>query len=435
MSSSEDSNIAERKDGINQSEKGQSEDGVKNEAKIDVKGQIQMKSEEKDEIKSGAKGETKADVKNEAKSTVKDQTKIKDEEKGELKIEVKGQSKNETKGQAKNEAKCQNKSEAKSQTKDEVKAELRNESKGQNKNEVKGQAKGQVKGEGKGQAKAEGNAEVKNESKSETKDEVKGETSEVKGQTKSEVRGELKSEVKNESKVEIRSDPKPETKAETKLPARPKSDSHPGTSSVGNLRFINDELRNHVTKLRNQLEAEKGNLKQAHRQKVLEIKNVREQEQKKALATIIELKKKFHEEKIREVENAKESLTQKFETEKSKAVKLKDTEMLKVKQELDVKEKMLNKLLAQSNANKGSSDTGKAKLLDELSELRSTKRQLEESLSQATVVEKHHSENLRKLCDSYESELVRVRRDSHLEIRQLVSSKRSFCLHSIFFMS
>lgn len=423
MSSSEDSNITERKDGLNQSEKGQSEDGVKNEAKIDVKGQIQMKSEEKDEIKSGAKGETKGDIKNEAKNAVKDQTKIKDEEKGELKIEVKGQSKNEAKGQAKNEAK--------SQTKDEAKAELRNESKGQNKNEAKGQAKGQVKGEGKGQAKAEGNAEVKNESKSETKVEVKGETSEVKGQTKSEASGELKSEVKNEGKVEIRCDPKLETKAETKLTVRPKSDSHAGTSSVGNLRFINDELRNHVTKLRNQLEAEKGNLKQAHRQKVLEIKNVREQEQKKALATIIELKKKFHEEKIREMENAKESLTQKFETEKSKAVKLKDTEMLKVKQELDVKEKMLNKLLAQSNANKGSSDTGKAKLLDELSELRSTKRQLEESLSQATVVEKHHSENLRKLCDSYESELVRVRRDSHLEIRQLVSSKRSFCLHSV----
>ena len=384
MSSSGASNITERKDEINQSEKGHSKDEVKKETKSDVKSQIPVKCEEKSEMKS----------------------------------EGKSQLKSETKGQTKSEAKCQNKIEAKTQHKDEDKSELKNEGKGLAKNEVKSQAKGQVKGESKGQAKAEAKMEMKNESKSETKIETKSEiSSDVKSQTKTEVR----SESKNDIKGEIKSDAKSETKAETKLSLRTKYD--PGTSNAGNLRFINDELRNHVTKLRNQLEAEKGNLKQAHRQKVLEIKNVREQEQKKTLATIIELKKKFHEDKMREVENAKETLTQKFEIEKSKALKLKDTEMLKVKQELDVKEKMLNKLLSQSNANKGTSDTGKTKLLDELSELRSTKRQLEESLSQATVVEKHHSENLRKLCDSYETELVRVRRDSHLEIRQLVSSK------------
>lgn len=215
---------------------------------------------------------------------------------------------------------------------------------------------------------------------------------------------------------------------EPKSPARSRTESLNTSSSVGNLRFINDELRSHVTKLRNQLEAEKGNLKQAHRQKVLDIRNVREQEQKKALATIIELKKKFQEEKIKEIESLRETISQKLELEKNKCLKVKDTEMTKLRQELDVKEKMLNKLLSQTNQ-KTSNDQINVKLLDELSELRSTKRQLEESLSQATVIEKHHSENLKKLCSSYESELVRVRREAHMEIRHMVS--KSF--HVIYF--
>lgn len=65
----------------------------------------------------------------------------------------------------------------------------------------------------------------------------------------------------------------------------------------------------------------------------------------------------------------------------------------------------------------------KNRLLNEVSEVRASKKELEEQLEAADLAQRLHSDQLRKQEETFQQEVARLRRDSQAEIRQLVSQR------------
>ena len=87
-----------------------------------------------------------------------------------------------------------------------------------------------------------------------------------------------------------------------------------------------------------------------------------------------------------------------------------------------MKEGVIRRLIAESRRTslRSSIDGHKTRLIHELSELRSSKKELEDLLESARIAERNHSDELRKQEEGFQAEMARMRRDSQCEIRQLV---------------
>ncbi|GFS05645.1 Janus kinase and microtubule-interacting protein 1 [Elysia marginata] len=201
-----------------------------------------------------------------------------------------------------------------------------------------------------------------------------------------------------------------------------------GTGSTGTpadgLRNLNFELRDQVTRLRAQLDAQKGSIRQVQWQKVLDVRQARQQEQQRLWTALEDLRQKLGQEKTKEVEQMREHLTAKAESDLQKLTRHKDAEIFKLKQELVSKESMLKRVLNdERKARLGlTSDSHKTKLLDELKALRQEKKVLEESLHSASSAQRAFSDGLRKHSERRESEVSKVKRDMQVEVKGLVSN-------------
>ncbi|XP_050396815.2 centromere protein F isoform X2 [Patella vulgata] len=197
--------------------------------------------------------------------------------------------------------------------------------------------------------------------------------------------------------------------------------------SAESLKTLNADLRNHLARLRTQLEYQKGDIKQAHWQRVLNVRTVREIEQQKCSRALEQLKFKLEVEKQRELENLKVSLLSRHEGELLKITRQRDAEAGKLKQELDLKERMLRKLLGENR--RGSLNLNifakRNKLMNELADLRTSKKELEESLEYANEAERHHNLHVKKTAESCEYEVQKVQREAHMEIKQLIEQLKN----------
>lgn len=100
----------------------------------------------------------------------------------------------------------------------------------------------------------------------------------------------------------------------------------------------------------------------------------------------------------------------------------KDTEITKLKMEVSCKDTMIQRLIGENKHArvKLNIDIRKTKLMDDLKELKLQKKELEESLTSATSAERAFSDDLRKHCQNFESEIARVKREAQLETKHLV---------------
>ncbi|GFO30637.1 Janus kinase and microtubule-interacting protein 1 [Plakobranchus ocellatus] len=195
-------------------------------------------------------------------------------------------------------------------------------------------------------------------------------------------------------------------------------------SSADSLRTLNVELRDQVTRLRARLDAQRGSIRQVQWQKVLDVRQARQQEQKRLWTALEELRQKLGQEKAREVEQMREHLTAKAESDMQKLTRHKDAEIFKLKQELISKESILKRVLNDERKVRLGlmPDSHKTKLLDELKALRQEKRTLEESLESASCAQRAFSDGLRKHSERRESEVSKVRREMQLEVKGLFVS-------------
>ncbi|XP_059494133.1 janus kinase and microtubule-interacting protein 1-like isoform X3 [Stegostoma tigrinum] len=197
------------------------------------------------------------------------------------------------------------------------------------------------------------------------------------------------------------------------------------------LQAANEELRAKLTDIQIELQQEKGKVNKLEREKVQEVKQVRELEQHKHTVLTTDLKAKLHEEKMKELQTAREILLKQHEQELARTIKIKDSEIQRLQSTLNVlrdgaadkvKTALLNE--AREEARKGF-DVERIKLQQEIVELKSTKKQVEESLNYVVQADKKKAAELRSAHQSHQDEIARIKKECERDIRRLMDEIKS----------
>ncbi|KAM8968431.1 janus kinase and microtubule-interacting protein 1 isoform 3-T8 [Sarcophilus harrisii] len=187
----------------------------------------------------------------------------------------------------------------------------------------------------------------------------------------------------------------------------------------------NEELRAKLTNIQIEFQQEKSKVGKL-REKIQEVKQEREQEQHKHTAYISELKAKLHEEKMKELQALREALIRQHEQEVARMVKIKDGEVQRLQTTVNVlrdgaadkvKTALLNEVREEARK---SFDGERLKLQQEILELKSGKKQVEEALNNFMQADKMKAADLRMAYQSHQDEINRIKRECERDIRRLM---------------
>lgn len=209
----------------------------------------------------------------------------------------------------------------------------------------------------------------------------------------------------------------------SKLPVLQSSTS---SNSPTNLKRTNDELRQHISRLKAELEVEKAKSKQIHREKVADIKKLKDEYDKEKLLAHGSAIDKFKAEHELEIKKVTEALLKEKEIEIKHILKFKDEELRTTKKmmaedkEFSLKEQDERLKREFSNKARDSSIEVENKLRQELNECRKQKQQFEELYKQKTAADLEKTELIRELKEDHEKENQRVLRDARIQIARNV---------------
>ncbi len=162
------------------------------------------------------------------------------------------------------------------------------------------------------------------------------------------------------------------------------------------------------------------------RERLQELRSQRETEQHKHSVAVTELRVKLHEEKQREVVATRESLSRQHETELARAARLRETETARLQALVcilrDGASSELRSALKEEAREEArrSYEAEKLRLTQELHEAKTSRRQVEEALSNAVQADRAKAADLRVAHQAHQEEIHRIKRESEREIRRLV---------------
>ncbi|XP_021251912.1 janus kinase and microtubule-interacting protein 1 isoform X1 [Numida meleagris] len=191
------------------------------------------------------------------------------------------------------------------------------------------------------------------------------------------------------------------------------------------LQAANEELRTKLTNIQIEFQQEKSKVGKL-REKIQEVKQEREQEQHKHTAYVSELKAKLHEEKMKELQSVRELLIRQHEQEVARMVKIKDSEIQRLQSTVNVlrdgaADKVKTALLSEAKEEaRKAFDGERMKLQQEILELKSGKKQLEEALNNIMQADKMKAADLRMAYQSHQDEINRIKRECERDIRRLM---------------
>ncbi|NXL85896.1 JKIP1 protein, partial [Alectura lathami] len=191
------------------------------------------------------------------------------------------------------------------------------------------------------------------------------------------------------------------------------------------LQAANEELRTKLTNIQIEFQQEKSKVGKL-REKIQEVKQEREQEQHKHTAYVSELKAKLHEEKMKELQSVRELLIRQHEQEVARMVKIKDGEIQRLQSTVNVlrdgaADKVKTALLSEAKEEaRKAFDSERMKLQQEILELKSGKKQLEEALNNIMQADKMKAADLRTAYQSHQDEINRIKRECERDIRRLM---------------
>ncbi|XP_040449696.1 janus kinase and microtubule-interacting protein 1-like isoform X5 [Falco naumanni] len=194
---------------------------------------------------------------------------------------------------------------------------------------------------------------------------------------------------------------------------------------IETLQAANEELRTKLTNIQIEFQQEKSKVGKL-REKIQEVKQEREQEQHKHTAYVSELKAKLHEEKMKELQSVRELLIRQHEQEVARMVKIKDGEIQRLQSTVNVlrdgaADKVKTALLSEAKEEaRKAFDGERMKLQQEILELKSGKKQLEEALNNIMQADKMKAADLRTAYQSHQDEINRIKRECEREIRRLM---------------
>ncbi|XP_050979795.1 janus kinase and microtubule-interacting protein 3 isoform X9 [Labeo rohita] len=187
------------------------------------------------------------------------------------------------------------------------------------------------------------------------------------------------------------------------------------------LQAANEELRAKLTEIQIELQQEKTKVSKLEREKSQEVRH----EQHKSTVVVTELKAKLHEEKLRELHSVRETLLRQHESELVRVIKIKDGEIQRL-QALNSAlrdgstDKVKSALMAEAREECRRSFEGeRMRLQQEISELKTVKRQMEEALNMAVQADKIKAAEIRSVYHLHQEEINRIKRECEREIRRL----------------
>lgn len=143
---------------------------------------------------------------------------------------------------------------------------------------------------------------------------------------------------------------------------------------------------------------------------------------------VTELKTKLHEEKMKELQAVRENLIKQHEQEMSRTVKVRDGEIQRLKSALCAlrdgssdKVRTALTIEAREEARK-LFDAERLKLLQEIADLKTAKKQVDEALSNMIQADKIKAGDLRSEHQSHQEAISKIKWESERDIRRLVST-------------
>ncbi|XP_029798082.1 janus kinase and microtubule-interacting protein 2 isoform X5 [Suricata suricatta] len=192
------------------------------------------------------------------------------------------------------------------------------------------------------------------------------------------------------------------------------------------LQAANEDLRTKLTDIQIELHQEKSKVSKLEREKTQEAKRIRELEQRKHTVLVTELKAKLHEEKMKELQAVRENLIKQHEQEMSRTVKLRDGEIQRLKSALCAlrdgssdKVRTALTIEAREEARK-LFDAERLKLLQEITDLKTAKKQVDEALSNMIQADKIKAGDLRSEHQSHQEAISKIKWESERDIRRLM---------------
>ncbi|XP_041444644.1 janus kinase and microtubule-interacting protein 2 isoform X2 [Xenopus laevis] len=192
------------------------------------------------------------------------------------------------------------------------------------------------------------------------------------------------------------------------------------------LQAANEDLRAKLTDIQIELHQEKSKVSKLEREKNQESKRIKEQEQHRHTVTVTELKSKLHEEKMKELQAVRENLIKQHEQELSRMAKLKEAEILRLKSTVNAlrdgsSDKIRTALSTEAREEaRKVFDSERLKLLQEIIELKSAKKQVDEALNNMIQADKIKAGDLRSEHQSHQEAIAKIKWDSEKDIRRLM---------------
>uniref|UniRef100_A0A3B3RIG4 Janus kinase and microtubule interacting protein 2 n=1 Tax=Paramormyrops kingsleyae TaxID=1676925 RepID=A0A3B3RIG4_9TELE len=195
---------------------------------------------------------------------------------------------------------------------------------------------------------------------------------------------------------------------------------------ISALQAANEDLRSKLTDIQIELHQEKCKVNKLEREKVQEAKRIREQEQHRHTAALTEQRARWHEEKQKELQALRESLARQHEQELARVTKIRDGETQRLKAALGALregsgEKVRTALALEAREEaRRFFDQERVKLLQEITELKSSKKQTDEALSTMIQADKIKAGDLRSEHQMHQEQISKIKWDCERDIRRLV---------------
>ena len=214
----------------------------------------------------------------------------------------------------------------------------------------------------------------------------------------------------------------------------PDKDLGNSPGSLNHSRRSSDDLRRQISRLKSDLEAEKAKVKQANRDKIVEVKRIQENADKEKQKAVESAVRRLHGEHSAELKRQKESIIREKETELRQVLKFKDEEAKALKHQVQeekertkrAEDELRRQLIEKSREETADSER---KLRNDICVLKDEKHKLEEMYKLKAASDSEKAEIIRRLEAEHEVErhkLIREsKRASAKELQQIRSTARA----------
>eukprot|EP00117_Sycon_ciliatum_P024797 scpid4164/ scgid20722/ Janus kinase and microtubule-interacting protein 3; Neuroendocrine long coiled-coil protein 2 len=199
----------------------------------------------------------------------------------------------------------------------------------------------------------------------------------------------------------------------------------PSSWTNASLRRTNEEMREHIMRLKAEAETERNNVKRLEREKVTSVKRARDEETARSKQVAEELKQKTSREHKEQLQTLQEACAREYETEARRVVRECEDKIRTQKQqwerekseELDNVRKSTSRKVREEAHQQF--DQEKKKLQQEVFELSDAKTRAEQRMKELQVADKSKADDIRRMHEEHQTEMAKMKRASQQENRKM----------------